>query len=74
MDMHHLFTLLPASQFLSAVILLYAGPDQILPLMSVLGAILGVLLMFWQRFVSLVRRVSQFLISRLRPAKKKAQG
>ena len=71
MEMHDLVFILNSSQVLS-VILLYAGPDQILPLMSLLGAILGVLLVFWQRFVGLVRRVSQFLVSRLRPAKKKA--
>jgi undecaprenyl pyrophosphate phosphatase UppP len=70
MDMHNLLPLLNSSPLLS-VILLYAGPDQILPLMSVIGAIFGVLLVFWQRFIGLVRRVSHFFARRLRPAAKK---
>ena len=32
--------------------LLYVGPDQIVPLTSVLGAIVGVGLMFWGRLVA----------------------
>ncbi len=40
--------------------ILYIGPDQFLPLASALGAILGVLLMWWHRFVDLVRRAWQF--------------
>jgi undecaprenyl pyrophosphate phosphatase UppP len=72
MSVHELVPLITSSHFLSAI-LLYAGPDQILPLMSVLGGILGVLLVFWQRFVGLVRRVGQFFMSRLRPAAKKKE-
>ena len=56
---------------LLTVIFLYAGPDQILPLMSLLGGIIGVLLVFWQRFVGLIRRASQFFMMRLRSATKK---
>jgi undecaprenyl pyrophosphate phosphatase UppP len=70
MHTHDLVPLISSSQLLS-VILLYAGPDQILPLMSVIGAIFGVLLVFWQRFVSLVRRVSQYFMRKLRPVAKK---
>jgi undecaprenyl pyrophosphate phosphatase UppP len=70
MDTHNLVRLLNSSPLLS-VLLLYAGPDQILPLMSVIGAIFGVLLVFWQRFIGLVRRMSHFFASRLRPAAKK---
>lgn len=40
---------------LQSLLLLYVGPDQILPLTSALAAALGVLLMFWQRAVALVR-------------------
>ena len=69
MSIHELVPL-NSSHFLSAI-LLYAGPDQILPLMSVLGGILGVLLVFWQRFVRLVRRVGQFSMSRLRSSARK---
>ena len=70
MDTQHLIPLLNSGHFLS-VLLLYAGPDQILPLMSVLGGILGVLLIFWQRFVGLIRRVGQFFMSRLGSSAKK---
>lgn len=41
-------------------LLLYVGPDQILPLTSALAAIIGILLIFWQRAVALVRKVWQF--------------
>lgn len=44
---------------LATIILLYSGPDQILPLLSILGAIIGFLLMWWQRFTQLVRRAWQ---------------
>ncbi len=40
---------------------LYITPDQVLPLTSVLGAILGVILMFWNRVVGLARRAWEFL-------------
>lgn len=33
---------------------LYIGPDQIMPLTSILGAIAGVALMFWNRVVGLL--------------------
>jgi hypothetical protein len=45
-------------------LLLYIGPDQILPLTSVLGAIIGILLMFWRYIVSLAGRVWQLLFRR----------
>ncbi len=38
-------------------VLLYVGPDQILPLASVFSAIVGVALMFWQRLMGVVRKV-----------------
>jgi hypothetical protein len=38
------------------LILLYVGPDQIMPLTSVLGAILGLALLFWNRLMGLVRK------------------
>jgi hypothetical protein len=44
--------------------LLYVGPDQILPLTSVLGAIVGVLLMFWNRVVGVFVRFKNFLSRR----------
>jgi hypothetical protein len=38
-------------------VVLYIGPDQILPVTSFLGAIVGFLLMFWQKLVGLTRKV-----------------
>jgi hypothetical protein len=35
-------------------VFLYIGPDQIMPLASVLSAIAGVALMFWRRIVGFV--------------------
>ena len=40
----------------SPVILAYIGPDQIMPITSVLSAIVGVALMFWNRIVGFVAR------------------
>lgn len=36
------------------VILAYIGPETVLPIASVIGAIVGVALMIWQRVVSFV--------------------
>lgn len=36
-------------------VVLYVGPDLILPLTSAFAAIVGVLLMFWHRVMGLVR-------------------
>jgi hypothetical protein len=36
------------------VILAYIGPETMLPLASIVGAIVGVLLMIWQRILSFV--------------------
>jgi len=46
------------------LMLLYVGPDQILPLVSFLGAIIGVLLIFWRYVVASVRRVWHALVKR----------
>ena len=54
------------SYFLT-VLFLYAGPDQLLPLASALGGIIGVLLIFWQRVKALVSRAVSAMIQRLRP-------
>jgi hypothetical protein len=37
--------------------LLYVGPDQILPLTSILGAIGGALLIFWRHVVSFFKKI-----------------
>ena len=45
-------------------VLLYVGPDQIMPLTSVLGAIVGIALMFWNRLVGLAHRCRALLTRR----------
>jgi hypothetical protein len=53
-------------QFLAAVspletmVVLYVGPDQILPMASAIGAAVGVLLIVWHRAAALCRRLWQF--------------
>lgn len=46
------------------IVVLYIGPDQIMPLTSVLGAAFGLALMFWNRLVILTRRSWAFFSSR----------
>jgi len=45
--------------------LLYVGPDQMLPVMSALGAVVGVLLVFWHRAIGLARRAFHRLATKL---------
>lgn len=61
MSLHHMVLAPGLDQVLwsSFPVLLYVGPDQMLPLVSVLGAVVGVLLMVWHRVVALGRRVWQ---------------
>jgi hypothetical protein len=40
-----------------SIFLLYAGPDQILPIVSVLGGLMGILLIWWQRIINVIRRL-----------------
>jgi hypothetical protein len=47
---------------LPAMVMLYIGPETMLPLASALAAIAGVLLMFWQRFVGFIRWLWRFVI------------
>jgi hypothetical protein len=37
-------------------VFLYIGPETMLPLASALAAIGGVLLLFWHRFIGLIRK------------------
>jgi len=46
------------------VLVLYVGPDQILPLTSLLGAIVGIILIFWRYVVGLAGKVWQLLFRR----------
>lgn len=48
--------------------ILYIGPETMLPLASALAAIAGVLLMFWQRFVGLLRKLWGFLVRKKIPS------
>jgi hypothetical protein len=47
-------------------VLAYAGPDQILPLASILGAIIGFLLIVWQRVVAVAYRAWKFTMRKVR--------
>jgi hypothetical protein len=49
---------------IQSIPLLYISPDQILPLTSALGAIVGVLLIVWQRLVAFARKGWQWVQSR----------
>jgi len=55
----------PAAAGWRAVVLLYVGPDQMLPLTSALGALVGILLIFWQRVVALGRRSWHYVLRKL---------
>ena len=46
------------------IILLYIGPETMLPLASALAAIGGVLLMFWHRFVGLLRKFWRLIVGK----------
>ena len=39
------------------MLFLYVGPDQLMPLTSVLGAIVGIALMFWNKLVGIAVKV-----------------
>jgi hypothetical protein len=36
---------------------LYVGPDQVMPVMSILATIVGFFLIFWNKVMGLVRRI-----------------
>lgn len=36
---------------------LYVGPDQLLPLTSILGAIGGAIMIFWRQLVGFAKRI-----------------
>lgn len=44
---------------LTPLVLLYIGPDALMPLASALAAVVGFLLMFWRRTIGFVRMVGQ---------------
>lgn len=47
-----------AGHHMGFLLALYVGPDQLLPLTSILGAIGGVLMIFWRQVVAFARRVA----------------
>jgi hypothetical protein len=51
--------------------LLYAGPDQLLPLASILGAIVGILMIGWQRIVGFMRSAFASVMHKVRPSRGK---
>ena len=58
---------------LAAIFFMYAGPDQLLPLASFIGAIIGVLLIGWQRLVMFVRRIFHALMRKVQPSTKQVK-
>lgn len=36
---------------------LYVGPDQVMPVMSILASVVGALLIFWHKLVSIARKL-----------------
>jgi hypothetical protein len=48
-------------------IVLYVGPDLMLPLTSALAAVAGVVLMFWHRVTGVLRAGWQMLLDRAKP-------
>jgi hypothetical protein len=64
MSLHHLLLELVAAQPLSlvpavATMLLYTGPETILPVVSSFAAIAGVILMLWRRMGHFIRIIMQ---------------
>ena len=45
-------------------LILYIGPESMLPLASALAAIGGVLLIFWQRFIGLLRKLWRLMVKK----------
>ena len=39
-------------------VILYVGPDQLLPLASIFGAIGGAIMIFWRQVVGLARKIA----------------
>jgi len=44
--------------------ILYVGPDQMMPLSGVLGTLLGLALMFWGKLLVALRKVSSLFSSK----------
>ena len=68
---HHLAA---AGPTLNSFTVGYVSPDQMLPLMSALGAVFGVLLIIWHRFLAMVRKCWQWCLARLQGAVARKSG
>jgi hypothetical protein len=69
MNVHHVIVHLSSAHpatgsAIQSLVLLYVGPDQILPLTSALGAVVGVLLIVWHRVAAVLRKGWQWLRTR----------
>jgi hypothetical protein len=64
MDTVAAFAYLPSNHVLPWL-LLYIGPDVFLPLASALAAVVGVILMFWQRLSGWVRSLWRTVFRRM---------
>ena len=43
------------------VALLYVGPDQMLPIVSTVGGLVGILMIWWNRVVALAQKATRHL-------------
>jgi hypothetical protein len=50
------------------ILLLYGGPDQILPLVSIIGTIIGFLLIMWRRLVMFMSKMWGKMFRNSQPA------
>ena len=55
MEIHNLFSMFPTS-ITPDVIVAYIGPDVIMPLLSILAAIVGALLIMWRNVLAFTRK------------------
>ena len=53
-----------AQQTVVPLVLLYLGPDALMPVVSGLAAIAGVLLVFWNKVLGFARRLVQMFTRR----------
>ncbi len=56
MEFQNLITFLPTS-LTPDVVIAYLGPDVIMPLMSILAAIVGALLIMWRNVLAFARKI-----------------
>jgi len=52
------------------IIILYLGPETMMPVASALAGIIGAVIMFWQRLVRWTKSIVGYLKSRTRTPKK----